>query len=308
MPSKKKPNPPVSRKMRYMAEAVLVYMLYGFFKIMPVDMASYIGGWMMRQIGSRMAARRKAERHIAFALPELSKEQQKAAVLDMWDNLGRVFAEYPHLKTLHSRMEFVGGEYLDQLRKENKPAIVVSGHFANWEACPIMAEQHGIPVHLVYRPPNNIYLDGLLTRARSKGGAIGHISKNVEGARQMLKVLKSGGRLGVLVDQKFNQGIAVPFFGADAMTTPTPTQLASRLDCPLYPARIERLHGAHFRVTVYPRIPVPDTGDKEQDSYIMLSQIHALFEDWIRERPGQWLWLHRRWPKEALDKKKQCAK
>lgn len=295
---------PVPRRLRYMAETALVYLLYGFFKIMPVDMASHTGGWMMRQIGSRMAATRKAERHIAFALPELSKDQQKAAVLEMWDNLGRVFAEYPHLKTLKDRMELVGGDHLKQVRDEHKPAILVSGHFANWEACPIMAQQYGIPLHVVYRPPNNIYLDGLLTRARGKGGAVGHISKDIEGARQMFQVLKSGGRLGVLLDQKFNQGMAVPFFGAEAMTAPAVTQMASRLDCPLYPARIERLKGARFRVTVYPRIPVPETGDKDRDSYIMLSQIHGLFESWIRERPGQWLWLHRRWPKGTIDKEK----
>lgn len=292
---------PRRRRFRYLLETALVYVFYSVFRIMPVDMASNTCGWVFRQIGPRLGASRKAEKNIAFALPELSAARQRQALLDMWENLGRVFAEYPHLKTLKDRIELVGGEHLDQIR--GGPGILVSGHFANWEVCPIIAEKCGVPIHVVYRRPNNLYLDGLLNRLRAQGGAAGTIPKNIEGARKMVSVLKKNGHLGVLIDQKFNNGIAVPFFGADAMTTPAVTQMAGRLDCPLLPARIERLKGARFRVTVYPSIQSPKTGDAVQDSYIMLTEIHKMFEDWIRAQPGQWLWLHRRWPKHAvLDK------
>ncbi len=100
----------------------------------------------------------------------------------------------------------------------------------------------------------------------------------------------------MLVDQKLNDGIAVPFFGRDAMTAPALAQLALRFRCPVVPARVERLGGARFRLTIYPPMGLPDSGDHDADVSETMRRVNAHFEDWIRARPEQWLWLHRRWP------------
>ena len=116
------------------------------------------------------------------------------------------------------------------------------------------------------------------------------------GAKKLIEALSRGEHLGMLVDQKLNEGIAVPFFGRDAMTAPALAQLALRFGCPVVPARVERLDGAHFRLTVYPPLTLATSGDRQADIAAAMGQINALIEEWIRARPEQWLWLHRRWP------------
>ena len=114
--------------------------------------------------------------------------------------------------------------------------------------------------------------------------------------RQLIKALRRGEHLGMLVDQKLNEGIPVPFFGRDAMTAPALAQLARRFACPVAPVRVERLEGAHFRLTVYPPLTLAESGDREADTAAAMGQVNAIIEGWIRDRPEQWLWLHRRWP------------
>jgi KDO2-lipid IV(A) lauroyltransferase len=100
----------------------------------------------------------------------------------------------------------------------------------------------------------------------------------------------------VLVDQKMNDGIPVPFFGRPAMTAPAVAQLALRFDCAIIPARVERLKGARFRLTAFPPIEIAKTGNRQADTLAIMTRINAVVEGWIRERPDLWFWLHRRWP------------
>ena len=100
----------------------------------------------------------------------------------------------------------------------------------------------------------------------------------------------------MLADQKMNDGIPVPFFGRPAMTAPALAALALRFDCDVLPARAERLAGAHFRLTVFPPLPLPRTGDSHADAAALMAQVNAILETWIRDRPEQWFWVHQRWP------------
>ena len=288
---------PLLRRLRYLFEAFFVYLFYFFFKFMPLDLASDTGGRIMRFIGPKLSASRKARRNLEFALPELSNKQREDVIEGMWENLGRIFAEYPHLDKIADRIEVEGIEHFDEIKKNGGPAIFVGGHFANWEVCALSSAVHGIPLHLVYRKPNNMYVDGLLQKARYRAKAVSNIPKGAEGARMMINALKNKEFLGVLMDQKNNKGVPVPFFGKDAMTAPAAMQFGLRFDCPIYPARIERLNGARFKATLFPAIKVPDVEDHEDAVFMMLQDLHNMFESWIKDQPSQWLWLHRRWPK-----------
>ena len=139
----------------------------------------------------------------------------------------------------------------------------------------------------------------MIQRARGSGGGGSYYPKSRTGARALLEAIKHGGHLGILVDQKYNEGIPVPFFGHDAMTTTAPASFAIRYRIPLVPARVERLVGANFRVTVFPALKVPDSGDLISDTRTVMTEVNSLFERWIREKPEQWLWLHRRWPNKT---------
>jgi KDO2-lipid IV(A) lauroyltransferase len=280
------------KKARYLIEALMILILFGFFKIIPATWASNIGGWLGRTIGPRLAASRKALRNIQNALPE----GDHAKILNgMWDNLGRTFAEYPHLKHLaKNNVELIGAQHLTNSKDE--PAIIFAAHLANWELCPLApALQHDYLTHSIYRAPNNPLADKVLMKCRNLGGKLQPIPKSKSGTRQIVKRLKNKDHLGFLIDQKYNEGVAVPFLHAPAMTSSAYIQLAQKFDCPLIPAQIERLGGANFRVTIHTPIRTKDKSEQQ-----LLTQTHEMLEDWIKARPEQWLWLHRRWDSAQL--------
>jgi Kdo2-lipid IVA lauroyltransferase/acyltransferase len=121
--------------------------------------------------------------------------------------------------------------------------------------------------------------------------------KGARGARGALAHLARGGYLGMLVDQKMNDGIPVEFFGRTAMTAPALAAMALRFRCPVIPGRIRRLGPARLRLEVEPSLTLPDSGDRQQDIATLMRTVNATLERWITDEPGAWLWLHRRWPK-----------
>jgi KDO2-lipid IV(A) lauroyltransferase len=132
--------------------------------------------------------------------------------------------------------------------------------------------------------------------ARFRGDRGEFIPKGAMAARRAIAVLRRGTHLGLLADQKVNDGIPVPFFGRSAMTAPALAVPALRFDCDVLPLRVERLDGARFRVTVFSPLPLPPSSDPHVDAAALMAGVNAILEAWIRDRPEQWLWLHQRWP------------
>lgn len=292
----------MAKKVRYFLEATLLYTLFFTFKIMPLDMASGCGGAIGRIIGPRLAASRKAKANLKFVFSGIKDEKVTEIIKGMWENLGRVFAEYPHLEKIgRTRVEIINGHILDDLKNDGKPGILFSAHMANWEVlCAGFLCQKGLPVYGVYRAPNNPWVAGLVHRARSYDERVPAFPKSRGGTRALLQAMKDGHHIGMLVDQKYNEGIAVPFMGYPAMTSPAFVQLCQKFNCPLVPARIERLQGAHFRITVENPLRVSDENQKPLPLEETITACHTHLEKWIKEKPEQWLWLHRRWDSAAL--------
>lgn len=287
---------PLAKRLRYAAETAGVYIIYGFFRLLPLAVASDAGGWLGRMLGKVLPSGKTAHENLARVMPETPVAERDRIVAEMWDNLGRIAAEYPHLGHIIDNVEIVGREYLDAARTSGKPSIFFAAHLANWEICSIAVRGAGVSLYPVYRRPNNPGVESLLAHARGSG-AVGLIPKGAEGAREMLSVLKRGEALGIMMDQKLNEGMAIPFFGQDAMTAPAIAAFALKFKCPVYPVRIERVGGSRFRVTVLPALAMPEMADKTEAMRAILTEINRLFEEWIRARPGQWLWIHRRWGK-----------
>jgi len=275
---------------------VAVGLAWGLFALLPLDGASAVGGWLGRALGPRLKVSRRARNNLRRTFPEHDAAAIEAILNDVWDNLGRMVAEFPHQRQLVAeRVEIVGGEYLAGLRDDGRPGFLVSAHFGGWELSGPLASRLGLPVHVVYRAANNPWVDKVMRWGRGTAVA-GLIPKGGEGARTLLGVLKAGGHIAMLVDQKMNDGIAVPFLGREAMTAPAVARLARAFDCPIVVGRVERLEGARFRAVLEPPLVLPDSGDRERDTYAVMARINAIIEGWVRAKPGQWLWLHRRWP------------
>ena len=290
----------INRYISHPIQAAAAVVGYSLMRILSIDMASALGGWLGRALGPRLPVSARAVRNLTNAFPEKSKAEIAAIVRDMWDNLGRVAAEYPHLEKINvydpdGRVQVVGAEYVDLLRDDGHAGIFFSGHIANWEIVSLGATQRGVPLDRVYREANNRLVEWLYQHGRAAvEGAL--IPKGPTGARKLLKSLKAGKHLAMLVDQKMNDGIPVPFFGRDVMTAPALAELALRYDCPVVPARVVRLKGARFLIKVFPPLELIKTGNHQADVVANMAQVNSLIEQWVRETPEQWLWLHNRWP------------
>ncbi len=288
------------RAIGYPIQAVVACITFGFFSFLPVDWASGFGGWLARTVGPRLRVTQRADRNLRRALPDLNNNDIAKVIRDMWDNLGRIVGEMPHLekiadRTRGGRIEIIGEEFINAIRKNDSACIFFSGHLANWEVFGPAAKSVGLPYTQVYRAANNPFVDAMLRRIRNFDQD-NSVPKGPKGARAVVAAVKAGRRLAMLVDQKMNNGIAVPFFGHDAMTAPALADLSLRYDCPAIPVRIERVAGCHFRVHIHPPLTPPSTGDRKKDTAAMMLAVNNQLEDWIRDRPGQWLWLHNRWP------------
>lgn len=280
------------KNITYMLEAAALWLSFLIFRLIGADNASALGGWIGRTVGPRLAASRKARANLEKSLPDSDHD---AILRDMWDNLGRVIAEYPHLKKIiFERTEIFGVEHLDKIGRD-KPYILIGGHLANWELVPVSAAYRlHSPTAGIYREPNNPYAAKLLDRCRNFEDKGAYIPKSTSGTREMVNIIRNGGRLTIIFDQKYNQGEAIDFFGRPAMTSTAPAQLALKYGIPILPMQIVRDKN-RFKVIIHPPI---DTNGLDE-STIMLGA-NRLLEGWIRERPGQWLWLHRRWDSKAL--------
>jgi len=290
----------LTRFVRHPLEAVGAFVFYWLFRALPLDWASGLAGRLARTVGPRLKVSGRAERNLKRAYPEKDAAEIAAIIGGMWENLGRVAGEYPHLQRLRAggtadRLEIIGAEFIDQLRDDGKPGIFLMAHLGNWEFSGLASGQRDLAVDRVYRQANNRLTEWLFRQGRaSVDGAL--IPKGPAGAKQLLQSLNAGNHLALLVDQKMNDGIAVPFFGRDAMTAPAIAQLALRMDCPVVPVRVKRLTGARFQVIALPPMEFTPTGDRNADVLAFMTRVNAIIEDWVRETPEQWLWLHNRWP------------
>lgn len=278
-------------------EAAAVLAFYGLFGLLSAGAASAAGGWLLRRIGPLLRAHRVARRNLARAYPDHTGAEIAGLLDAMWENLGRNIGEFPHLRRLladPAAVEVHGLDTLEALRATGKPVIFIGAHLANWEIAPAVALRCGFSVDYIYRAPNNPWVDRLVARRRvDPDGAL--IRKGAEGGRRAMAALKAGRSLGILIDQKMNEGIEALFFGRPAMTTPAFAQLALRFGLPVVPIRFERLGGPRFRVTVDRPIEVVSGGDRAADVAALVQAANDHIEAWVRARPEQWFWVHRRW-------------
>lgn len=287
------------KKLQHLIEAGALYLLFTAFRMMPLDTASWLGGFLARAIGPALSAHQTARKNLTLIFPKMEEGERRRILERMWDNLGRVAAELPHLpgKTLIERITVIGAKHFP---KADAPALFFSGHLGNWELLPSVSLQHNTPVALAYRKANNPHVDEIIATLRETKAA-GMFPKGQQGGFKLARALKSGQSLAMLVDQKMNDGIVVPFFGHEAMTAPALAQMALRFDMPIIPARVVRTKGAHFETYIYPPLAIEKSGDAEKDTLTIMTAVNRLLESWIREHPEQWFWVHQRWPKHVVE-------
>ena len=289
------------RKLLWGLEAGIFGLFLFIAGLLPADRATRVGRRILMWIGPRLDKHSKFTRNLSLAFPEKDAAEIDRLARAVWGSAGGLLAEYASLDRIcvsesDQRLEVVTG--LGEASGRSRPAIFVSAHLANWEVCAGGITKAGIPVTAVYTPLQNPYLERMLMRRRRALGC--HLVPRDGSMRALLKELREGRSIGMIMDQRVDSGVPIPFFGMDKMTTLVPARLALRHGYDLIPVRTERLGDARFRVTLQaPLVPDDPAASEVEQAIQVTAKINRLFEDWIRERPEDWWCSKRRWPKDA---------
>ena len=267
--------------------------------------ASNLGGDVARAIGPWLPVSRIADINLRYAMPELDAPARRLVIRGVWENLGRTVAELPHIATLGPTAEgpgweVVGDEILHSCRDAGGTMILISGHIGCWEVLPALLGQYGMPMASFYRAAGNPRIDALINTMRrdAVGSDVPFFNKSAKGAREAMVYLAAGGRVGMLIDQKMNEGIETRLFGRPVMTTTSAAAFALRFRCPMVPGYTRRIGPARYRIMVEPPLFLPDSGDHHADIAALTQAMNDCLERWVRGWPEGWLWLHRRFPLE----------
>lgn len=288
------------KRLQHVLEWALVIALFRLFLLIGIDRASGAMGWVARHIGPHLPKSDIARRNLRMAFPEWDEDTICRIVTGMWENMGRYLAEMPHIAPMSAEdfrkiAEIRGEEHLREATHDGKGALFFSAHMANWELGAKASWACGMPFAIVYRPLNNPLADALTNHHRDQYQLRG-LPKTAAGSRDLLRSLRDGEPVAILIDQKMRNGQPIPFFGHNAMTSTAIADLAVKYGYPVIPTRVERLgHAARFRITFEPPVQWHSTGDAKADAVALMQRLHHIMEDWIRERPDQWFWVHRRW-------------
>ena len=266
---------------------------------------SNFGGWLMRRLGPWLPEHRVGRNNLTAAFPEKSPAEIEAILDGVWDNLGRVTAEFAHIDRIRIFDPALPGaqdiiydpatlERFLRIQVSNKPALFFAAHLANWEVPAVVAAHYKLNLALLYRPPNFRSVADKLLKIRSRMGVL--IPVGYEAPIRLANVLTANGRVAMLVDQYEYFGVPVAFFGRRAKANALIARLARRFECPIYGVRAVRLSDGHrFRCEISDEIVPPRNAQGEIDVQATMQTITSIIEGWVREHPEQWLWLHRRW-------------
>ena len=284
------------------AEAVGFDLFTAAMRALPPDAASALGAALAKAVGPLTRNHRTAERNMRLAFPDMGDAERAALLKAQWENVGRTFFEFPiadRLTPASGRVEVVDGEVLTAAAREGRPLVLISGHFSNWEVMVAAIMESGLKCEVTYRAANNPYVDARIKESRFRYGVRLFAPKGGDGARELLAGLQAGRSIALMNDQKYDGGVAAPFFGREVDTLPAAVRLALRFGTNLQPMSIQRTKGARFLCIVHPPIPLADTGDKTADIEAGVRAVNAFIEARVRERPHEWFWVHRRWPPSA---------
>lgn len=269
--------------------------LFGWtvFKILPVRIASYLGSVLGTIIYPFMRYRNRiALRNMEIAFPDKTAAERVEILKKMWKHFGRFFAEMPHTRETLIGAEIEGSELLEMTKEDGVGGFLCSAHLGNWEFASNYAAQNYYQLHPVYRPANNPWIEKIMFKGRA--GVL--IPKGNVGARILLDLLKKGEHVAILCDQRFREGIPVPFFGKMAMTPSAMVTFSYKMNLPILMGKSIRMPDGHLKMTVL-LLEKSTAENTEVAVFETVERMNQILESWIRETPEQWLWIHRRFDK-----------
>ena len=281
---------------KYFFQFLLATMCFIIFKILGASISSKISGKIFELIGPFFRSEEIINSNIKRAIPNIQPDEIKIIKKSMWNNYGRIFAEYMFIKNfrigkLSSNIDIVGKDILDEIIKSKKKVIFISGHLSNFELMAMSIEKAGISLSAIYRPLNNIFLNKIMETIRKKYICKYQIKKGIGGLKNLIKLKNENFSTALMIDQRVSEGILSNFFGIKASTTTIPAQLIKKFDIPVVPVYIERTKDIRFKITIHKPIYFSNN-DTIQD---ITDELNKNLEAMIIKKPEQWIWSHNRW-------------
>ena len=282
--------------LKYFLEFFFTIIFFIFFKILGPTLSSNIGGVLFEKVGPLFRSKKIIYSNIKKAMPYIDDKDLKLISKKMWNNYGRIFAEYIFLREfrkgkLQSNIEVEGQEILSKIKKKNQQVVFISGHLSNFELMAMFLEKNGIKLSAVYRPLNNIFLNIIMERIRKKYICRYQIKKGIGGLKNLIKLHKNNFSTALMIDQRVSEGILSNFFQKPAFTTTIPAQIVKKFNTPIVPIYIERLKGIKFKIIIHEPLtfPIETTIQKITDD------LNLVLEKMVLKKPEQWIWTHNRW-------------
>ena len=281
---------------KYFFEFLFSIFFFIFFKIIGPKLSSNVSGKIFEIIGPFFRSKKVIHNNIKRALPEIDETNLKNIENSMWNNYGRIFAEYIFLKDfrygkLASEVQIEGKEILNDIKENNKQVIFISGHLSNFELMAMFIEKSGINLSAIYRPLNNIFLNGIMERIRKKYICKQQIKKGIVSLRQLIALKKNNFSTAIMIDQRVSEGILSNFFNHEALTTTIPAQLVKKFNIPIVPVYIERIGNINFKIC----ISKPIYFDEDTTTDKITDELNRILEKMILNKPENWIWSHNRW-------------
>ena len=281
---------------KYFVQFLFAISCFIIFKILGPRLSSNLGGKIFEIIGPFFRSEKIINSNIKKALPDINFKNLKKIKRLMWNNYGRTFAEYMFIKEFRNgkiskNIEIDGQEILEKIKKENSQVIFISGHFSNFELMAMHLEKSGINLCAIYRPLNNIFLNGIMERIRKKYICKQQIKKGIVSLRQLIALKKNNFSTAIMIDQRVSEGILSNFFNHEALTTTIPAQLVKKFNIPIVPVYIERIGNINFKIC----ISKPIYFDEDTTTDKITDELNRILEKMILNKPENWIWSHNRW-------------
>ena len=281
---------------KYFFQFLIIILSFCIFKILGPNLSSNLSGSIFQKIGPFFRSKEIIHSNIKKALPNIEKENLDKIINLMWNNYGRVFAEYVFIKDfrfgkLSSNIEIKGQDILDEIKRYNQKVIFVSGHLGNFELMAMCLDKNNINLSTIYRPLNNVFLNKIMEGIRKKYICKNQIKKGIGGMKALISLKKKNFSTALMIDQRVSEGILSNFFNEKALTTTIPAQLIKKFNIPVIPIYIERIREINFEIT----IDKPIYFSKNDSSQIITDRLNKVLERMILKKPEQWIWTHNRW-------------
>ncbi len=280
---------------KYLIQFLLAIIFFIICKLLGPKISSDLGGVIFEKIGPYFRSKKLIHSNIKNSITDIHPDDLNKMVKSMWNNYGRVFAEYIFIKNfrlgkLSSKIKVDGQEILDEIKNQNKQVIFFSGHFGNFELMAMHLEKTGINLSAIYRPLNNIFLNLIMERIRKKYICKNQIKKGIGGMKKLINLKKNNTCTALMIDQRVSEGILSNFFNRNALTTTIPAQLVKKFNIPVIPIHIERIENINFKITVNK----PIFFDQNETIQSITDKLNKELERMILIKPEQWIWSHNR--------------